>query len=245
MTPELPRCPRPSPRGQSRTGSKVSKSHPDSPGQNGAAYSNPTCFSFRGPSFPRLSKPWGPAGSAPHQPHLVGLLGNQQHINSSCHQASRSPGSPSKASTMRLQELLPSYQLHPGDGQASLDHRSPDPRPSCPGLLTLLPSPPVLVASSSRVGPGAVAPSWGSLPARSPSLNLFCSGASSSLLCQPSLPPRCLPASSGLLGGLAMAPDGGSRCLLLGTRKEAGASRSKRPRGGSGAPALRLRVRAG
>lgn len=146
---------------------------------------------------------------------------------------------------MRLQELLPSYQLHPGDGQGSLDRRSPDPRPSCLGLLTLLPSPPVWASSSSRAGRGVVAPSWGSLPARSPSLNLFCSGASSSLLCRPSLPPLSLSASSGLPGGLAMAPGGGSRCLVLGIRKEAGASRSKRPRGGSGASALGLRVRAG
>lgn len=42
-----------------------------------------------------------------------------------------------------------------------------------------------------------------------------------------------------------MAPGGGFWCLLLGTRKEAGASRSKRPRGGSGASALGLGVRAG
>lgn len=146
---------------------------------------------------------------------------------------------------MRLQELLPSYQLHPGDGQASLDHHSPDPRPSCPGLLTLLPSPPVWVSSSSWAGHGVVAPSWGSLPARSPSLNLFCSGASSSLLCRPSVPPLSLSASSGLPGGLAMALGGGSRCLILGMRKEAGASRCKPPRGGSGVSALGLRVRAG
>lgn len=145
---------------------------------------------------------------------------------------------------MRLQELLPSYQLHPGDGQASLDRCSPDPRPSCPGSLTLLPSPPVWVSSSSRAGRGVAAPSWGSLPARSPSLNLFCSGASSSL-CRPSRPPLSLSASSGLPGGLAMAPGGGSRCLLLGMRKEAGASRCKRPQGGSGASALGLGVRAG
>lgn len=117
---------------------------------------------------------------------------------------------------MCLQELLPSYQLHPGGGQASLDHRSPDPRPSYPGLLTLLPSPPVWVVISSRSGRGVVAPSWGSLPARSPSLNLFCSGASSSLLCRPSLLSLSLSASSGLPGGLAMAPGGGSRCLFLG-----------------------------
>lgn len=168
--------------------------------------------------------------------------------HSSCHQAPKIPWLSLQASTMCLQELLPSYQLHPGGGQASLDHRSPDPRPSYLGLLTLLPSPPVWVASSSRssrAGRGVVAPSWGSLPARSPSLNLFCSGASSSLLCRPSLLSLSLSASSGLPGGLAMAPGGGSRCLFLGMRKEAGASRCKRPRGGSGASALGLGVRAG
>lgn len=146
---------------------------------------------------------------------------------------------------MRLQELLPSYQLHQTMVKHPWTTTAVTHVPAAPRLLTLLPSPPVWEASPSRVGSGAVSPSWGSLPTRCPSLNLFCSGASSSLLCRPSLPPRSLPASSGLPGGLAMASGGGFWCLLSETRKEAGASRCKRPRGGSGASALRLWVRAG
>lgn len=114
---------------------------------------------------------------------------------------------------MRLQELLPSYQLHQAMAKHPWTITALTHVPAAPRLLTPLSSPPVWVASSSRIGSGAVAPSWGSLPARSPSLNLFCSGASSSLLCRPS---RSLPASSGLPGGLAMASGGGFRCLGLG-----------------------------
>lgn len=86
----------------SRRDSQVSERHPNSPDENGVpvqgCLKQLASFSFWGPPSPPLGKPQSPTGSAPHQPHLAGLLGKQQHINtdSSCHQASRSPGGPSK-----------------------------------------------------------------------------------------------------------------------------------------------------
>lgn len=87
-----------------------------------------------GHPFPALGKSQSPAGSSPHQPHLVGFLGSQQYINTALATKHPDPGAVPPSKHNAPAGVAAQLPTSPGDGQASLDHHSPDPRPSCPKI---------------------------------------------------------------------------------------------------------------
>lgn len=99
------------------TNTDVPKRHPDSPDQNGGTslamlkvtpHPSPLGREVPGCPLNPLGKPQSPAGTAPHQPHLVSVLENQQHINTVLvTKHPRSPGCPSKQAQCACRSCCP------------------------------------------------------------------------------------------------------------------------------------------